>query len=277
MVDGATPVIIDGKHIANLFTGQVQFQEPNIEEFKKDAKEFGYDEKKYLEALEKVKVVNEDEFRKTLKFLGSLAQIISELTMLNNKLKKENEKEIKLRKELEELNNSLEQKVIERTKELERIASIDELTNIYNRRKFFKLGHEMYENESILSAVMVDLNKFKNINDTYGHKVGDEVLKHVVSTIDKLLPKDALFGRIGGDEFAILLKYNKEDSKQIMENISLQISKEEIKYGEVFIKTSISYGVSMKSSSHKTLDFLLQEADESLYNMKRDMRIEFRV
>lgn len=111
MVDGATPVIIEGVHLANIFTGQVLFREPNIEEFKSRAKEFGYDEREYLRALSEVRVVNEEEFKSILKFLSEIAKVLAQIGLKNLELK-ESQSELKSAKlELEDLNKTLESKV----------------------------------------------------------------------------------------------------------------------------------------------------------------------
>ncbi len=83
LVDGATPIVIKGKHIAYLATGQIMFEEPDIERFKKQAEMYGYDLDAYFEALSKVPVVSEDQFKNALSFLSELAVTIAE-TGLNN-------------------------------------------------------------------------------------------------------------------------------------------------------------------------------------------------
>ncbi|MEA3347709.1 MAG: PocR ligand-binding domain-containing protein [Pseudomonadota bacterium] len=97
LIDGSTPIIIEGKHLANLFTGQILFEPPDIERFKKQAKNFGYDEAAYLAALEKVPVVDEDIFVAQLKFLAQMATIIAEtgLQRLQNKIARKNAEEQK--------------------------------------------------------------------------------------------------------------------------------------------------------------------------------------
>ena len=87
LVDGATPIIIKGAHVANLFTGQILFKEPDIERFRKQAEAYGYDMDTYLEALGKVPIVTEEEFKDTLEFLCEMAVMIAEqgLTNLQNR------------------------------------------------------------------------------------------------------------------------------------------------------------------------------------------------
>jgi PAS domain S-box-containing protein/putative nucleotidyltransferase with HDIG domain len=88
LIDGATPIIIKGKHLANLFSGQVFFEEPDQDRFKKQAQTFGYDPDKYLEALSKVPVVSEVRFKEVLSLLSELAVMIVEQGLTNLELKK---------------------------------------------------------------------------------------------------------------------------------------------------------------------------------------------
>ena len=101
LVDGATPIVIKGKNIAYLATGQILFEVPDIERFKKQAEMYGYDLESYLEALSEVPVVTEDQFENALSFLSELAVIIAETGLNNLKLKektRELEEEITQRK-----------------------------------------------------------------------------------------------------------------------------------------------------------------------------------
>jgi PAS domain S-box-containing protein len=93
LVDGATPIVIKGKNIAYLATGQILFEEPDIERFKKQAEMYGYDLESYLKALSEVPVVSEDQFENALSFLSELAVMIAE-TGLNNLELKEKTREL---------------------------------------------------------------------------------------------------------------------------------------------------------------------------------------
>ncbi len=89
LIDGATPIIIKRAHVANLFTGQMLFEKPDIDRFKEQARKYGYNEENYLEALRKVPVVPEDQFKSVLTFLSEMATLIAELG-LSNLLAREN-------------------------------------------------------------------------------------------------------------------------------------------------------------------------------------------
>lgn len=83
LVDGSTPILIEGRHLATLFTGQVAFSPPDINHFKKQAIEYGFDEEHYLNALEKVPVVSEKKFTAMLRFLAHLATTVAEIGLAN--------------------------------------------------------------------------------------------------------------------------------------------------------------------------------------------------
>jgi len=154
---------------------------------------------------------------------------------------------------------------------LDYISSHDEMTGIYNRRKFFQLAHKKFE-EGVggIYAVMIDIDKFKAINDTFGHSIGDEVIKLVTKIISDTLVVNAIFGRIGGEEFAIVS--TSLSSKKIKDNIE-EIRKK-IENAEVLtqsgesVKFTISEGISKATLDTKNLDDLLKEADKALYEAK---------
>ena len=154
---------------------------------------------------------------------------------------------------------------------LDFIATHDEMTGIYNRRQFFNLASKRFkETKKNLYAVMVDIDKFKEVNDKYGHSIGDEVIKIVTKTIADSISKDAIFGRIGGEEFALVC--NAESKATVMKNIESmreKIEKLEVKAhnGEI-VKFTISEGVSKAKVKTKNLDELLKEADIALYEAK---------
>ncbi|WP_373000028.1 diguanylate cyclase [Sulfurimonas sp.] len=151
------------------------------------------------------------------------------------------------------------------------IASYDYLTKVYNRRKFFELANKMFvEEKDNLYAVMIDIDKFKRINDTYGHPIGDEVIKSVATTIKECISEDDLFARIGGEEFAIICHCNsQEEIVQKNEFIRQSIEKLEVNVDkETVVKFTISNGIAEANSDTDTLDSLLKRADAALYEAK---------
>jgi len=156
-------------------------------------------------------------------------------------------------------------------KHLEYIASHDQMTGVYNRRKFFELANKKFlEAPQNLYAIIIDIDKFKNINDTYGHYIGDKVIKLVSKTIKEHIDKNTIFGRIGGEEFAILCNASsKEEVIKKIEYIRNTIQNLEILTEDnQVVKCTISEGIAKVTKDTNTLDLLLKEADVALYEAK---------
>ena len=154
---------------------------------------------------------------------------------------------------------------------LEYMASYDEMTGIYNRRKFFSLATKKFnESKENLYAVMIDIDKFKNVNDTYGHPVGDKVIKLVTKTISQQIDEESIFGRIGGEEFSLICtNLSKDNVISKMETIREDISKlSVITDNDEVVKFTISNGISKVSAELNSIDDILKEADKALYEAK---------
>ena len=158
LVDGATPIVIKGKHLASLFTGQILFEKLDMAWFKKQAKVYGYDSDPYLEALKKVPVVNEDQFRNALSFLKELAVTIAETGLHNLELREKSsklKKEIIDRKRVEEALKESEKKyrvLIENAGEVVLVAQNGRF-KFANRKVFDLLG---YKPEELMGKPFVD-------------------------------------------------------------------------------------------------------------------------
>ena len=155
-------------------------------------------------------------------------------------------------------------------RKLDFLANIDPMTGIYNRRKFFHLAEEKFENEKDdLYAVMIDIDKFKSINDQYGHQVGDMVIKKITSIVKENIPENAVFGRLGGEEFALVLNMDGEKELfDLIEKIRDEIFTEDIKADEQIVKSSISAGISSYKKEYQNIDQFLSDADAALYDAK---------
>lgn len=121
---------------------------------------------------------------------------------------------------------------------------------------------------------MIDIDHFKKINDQYGHDVGDIVLKKVVDAIKDALPPDAIFGRMGGEEFAVM--YTSQTHQHAMDIVSdilktVAQTRIALKAGST-ISCAISIGIGRKHLEVTSLDNLLTEADMTLYEAKEDGR-----
>jgi len=192
----------------------------------------------------------------------------------------EKTKEIKRAKiELEE---ELRKK-LELQKHLEHIASTDVMTDLYNRRAFFEIAELEVDtakhSDDALTSIIIDIDHFKNINDTFGHDVGDTV----ITAVSKLMvlntrTKDHI-GRIGGEEFAVLMpKTSTEAAYQIADRLRENISKHSIAVeGHGSIKITVSIGLStMVKDKDESIHTLLKRADTALYKAKNNGRNQVR-
>jgi len=158
-----------------------------------------------------------------------------------------------------------------------RLAETDALTGISNRDHFTKhaeqaISEAARKNEQ-LGLIMFDLDNFKSINDRYGHSTGDWVLKQVTEACKPVCRKDDCIGRIGGEEFAIVLHGSDlENAVQMAERFREQISSIDTgNTGHKFIVTA-SFGVTTTLRSDYAFDSLLSHADQALYQSKREGR-----
>ncbi|MEL0628565.1 diguanylate cyclase [Psychromonas aquatilis] len=151
------------------------------------------------------------------------------------------------------------------------IANTDELTNMSNRRHFFKRAEPEFASEKSLYLFMIDADHFKHINDQYGHDVGDNVLKMIAKTMQSSLSEAALKARLGGEEFVVLLPdVNADEAYLAAEKLRAEMENS-ITYlanSEQEIKITISIGVAARRYQSESIDEVLKHADEALYTAK---------
>ncbi len=157
--------------------------------------------------------------------------------------------------------------------ELEKMASIDKLTDIYNRRmidQFLQVEIEIASrhNEE-LSLMIIDIDHFKHVNDNYGHLVGDMVLSQLSKIISDNLRNSDIFGRYGGEEFLIICPKTNKDGAFILAE-KLRIIVNEFTFDEVGHKT-VSIGIA-EFQPDDTIETLFKKADEALYEAKNSGR-----
>ncbi len=157
--------------------------------------------------------------------------------------------------------------------ELDRMANYDELTNIPNMRLFFKSFrntiNESKKMDKKFAVLFIDLDWFKEINDNYGHDVGDEVLVCAVKRIYKCLRKGDILGRIGGDEFAAILKdiSDREEIEKIVKDIQNSLRKR-IKIGDVTCNIDSSIGITIFPEDGEKIEVLMRNSDKAMYKVK---------
>lgn len=157
--------------------------------------------------------------------------------------------------------------------EVQQFAITDELTDIYNRRGLFELGKREVERARrygrSLSAVMIDTDKFKDINDTYSHAVGDHVLRAMADRWRKTIREVDILGRYGGDEFVVLLPETElESAVQVADRLRQVICSTPIETPTGDIVVSVSVGVSAINDEITIFDTLIEKADQMMYTAK---------
>ncbi|MBQ3695994.1 MAG: diguanylate cyclase [Alphaproteobacteria bacterium] len=154
-------------------------------------------------------------------------------------------------------------------------ASTDTLTGLYNRRQFFALSEQAFalaaREKTSYCALMLDIDHFKNINDTYGHDAGDIVLKHLADILKKTLRKSDIVARWGGEEFIVFLQNTPpKNGIEPAEKLRKAVEETAVKVGDKIIRFTISLGVSLSQTPDVAL--IQKEADLALYHSKENGR-----
>jgi diguanylate cyclase (GGDEF)-like protein len=156
----------------------------------------------------------------------------------------------------------------------ERLARTDELTGMKNRRAFYELAQQAFEQaeryDRPLSLISLDIDHFKRINDTYGHAAGDAALRAVARLIGNTGRMTDIAGRIGGEEFAILLPETTSEAAIVhAERFRHATANTVVVHDGVEIRLTCSLGVASHDSMVNTLDMLMARADGALYEAKQ--------
>lgn len=167
-------------------------------------------------------------------------------------------------------------KVERNRKEVAYLAYHDTLTGLPNRTKFERVISEYIERKGdkvqVFSIIFIDLDRFKIINDTLGHHIGDEMLKVLAKRIRKILGKDDLLARIGGDEFVSIVNINDQSD---VDNVVAQIIsaiRDTIIIGDYSLNTTASIGIARYPEDGLDKSTLLKHADSAMYHAKETGR-----
>lgn len=178
----------------------------------------------------------------------------------------------------------LEEAVAKRTEDLQilneklkYLATKDSLTGVLNRGSFFETAQQLLvlarRQKSPASFILMDLDYFKRINDTYGHSIGDKVLIHFTQTIQELLRKSDPLGRVGGEEFAVFLPdTGLDDAFQLADKIRQVISDSLLEVEGEIVRYTVSFGVEVSEPDDKSIDEVFKRADLKLYIAKNKGR-----
>jgi len=161
---------------------------------------------------------------------------------------------------------------------LEHSANTDSLTGIFNRRFFMAsitlMINNAFRDKKASYIVLMDLDHFKKINDTYGHQIGDDVLKGFAAMANESVRVGDLFARYGGEEFIMLVSCNEKESVDaLIERIRKNTMKMNIEFEGKIIPVTTSIGVSsVLSGSDNDIETAISQADQALYTAKREGR-----
>ena len=215
-----------------------------------------------------IKYVKKTDYNLVFKIIGGFLVVLLIILYFYLKLQK-------LKNKIHKQNLELK----EREEHLHLLASTDPLTKLYNRRYFSEISEHILElakrENKQLSIIMLDIDYFKNFNDTYGHKVGDEVIISLASILLKISRKSDISCRFGGEEFILLLPQTgisgahiiAEKIRKTVENFRIEIEEGKM------LNYKISLGVSQVNLLHdNSIESAIKRADDALYEAKRSGR-----
>lgn len=208
---------------------------------------------------------------------NELTQLQSHMNSMLSAMEKDREQ---LLEDEQTKRNWLEDAVAKRTEalqilneKLEKLAKNDSLTGILNRGSFFDSAQHLLvlseRQKSSASLVLMDLDHFKMVNDTYGHFIGDKVLIHFTQTIRSFLRESDIFGRLGGEEFAIFLSgAGINEASKLADKLRKAISDSTLEIDGKTVTYTVSIGVESSTPNDHSIDDLFKRADIKLYGAK---------
>lgn len=205
---------------------------------------------------------------------------LAEIQLLSDSLRNMTDRLLARKRALQDNNRLLEQRVEERTKalakanqELERLLRHDALTGLLNRRAFSEALHDefnrMQRHNELFSIIMLDIDHFKEVNDQFGHHVGDEVLEHLAQVLRDAIRETDWVARFGGEEFVVLLPNTQEGAEVVAEKIRAAV---EASNPPTIDGLTVSLGCATATLSDDDADVVLNRADKAMYSSKREGR-----
>ena len=165
--------------------------------------------------------------------------------------------------------------MLEYIQKLRETSIRDPLTGLYNRRHFFEAAKAIHSRlccgQAVMTLAMIDIDHFKKVNDTYGHAVGDEVLKHVAHGLANRFRGSDFVARLGGEEFCVIAAgLEGQHAMDVFNDLRNSIERSKAKAGKTSVGVTISIGICDKPCG--SLDAMLAAADAALYKAKRTGR-----
>lgn len=159
--------------------------------------------------------------------------------------------------------------IVQQKKKMTELANTDSLTGLYNLRCFMTTIKQLYQRKQPFGVLYLDLNKFKEVNDRYGHAMGDKLLVEVAARVGKCLKNEDSLFRIGGDEFCIVVTDTSSRAfyhvltERIVESVSRPFA-----VSDVILYPGVSCGFSRYPQDQSDIENLIREADRNMYTMK---------
>lgn len=183
-------------------------------------------------------------------------------------------------RKVEEAKQALEREMVERRQleaRLRQMATTDGLTGALNRSGFLALSQteldRRAETDRGMALMMLDVDHFKAINDRYGHAGGDLALQHLVGALGNRIRRGDLLGRLGGEEFAVLLPgVALPEAERLAERLVAHIAASPVTYGGRVIEMTVSIGLTMATGTDRSIERVIARADDALYRAKESGR-----
>lgn len=155
------------------------------------------------------------------------------------------------------------------------LSHYDSMTKIYNRGYFYELHQGLYhsQEQGAYTFVTTDIDNLKEVNDAYGHNVGDRLICHFVNGVQRFLPEEAIFGRYGGDEFNLLIPGGTQSQVEgLIAAITKYLRTTPIEHEGVQIYVAFSYGMIQYPEEEQAYEQLIIKADQRMYEQKKTMK-----
>ena len=157
--------------------------------------------------------------------------------------------------------------------QLRRLANIDGLTGALNRTTFMASAQDLLEQGRTLTALMLDVDHFKAINDRYGHAAGDYALQQLVAMHQAEIRDKDLLGRLGGEEFAVVLPVcSPNEATAVAERLRRRVAQTRLIIGDNKFTMTVSVGVAVRQQADFKIDQVIARADTALYQAKASGR-----
>jgi len=288
-VDASAPIVVKGRHLGNWLIGQGNLSDVNETRVVEYAREIGADETMMLKAFRNMTNMSRQEFDKKVEFLWYVTQQLCEHAYLNFKLSRSlfllQTSQDELRQHKSELEHIVEDRTNHLKSAMEKIRHFsitDNLTGCYNRLYISEnLDREVsrsWRYKRNISLAMFDIDRFKSVNDTYGHQCGDRILVALVNRVTSgTREKVDWLARYGGDEFLLVMpEAGEKQAFQTCQRIRKMVEEMQIEWEGRVIPVTVSLGLTCFNPAETAMaidaEQLVKAADQALYKAKQTGR-----